>query len=153
MEQQQDLLQDFELDAYQERASTGLRFANGLLDGILIRIINNIPTFFAAIFGTSITAGFFYGMDRWAIYAVSYFFSLLLSFAYYTISEGSTKGLTIGKLATSTRAVMNDGSFITWQTAALRSLCRLVPFEALSALGGYPWHDRWTNTQVVKVRK
>ena len=31
----------------------------------------------------------------------------------------------------------------------LRSLSRLVPFEAFSCLGDRGWHDRWTQTFVV----
>jgi len=153
MEQQQDLLQDFELHAYQERASVGLRFLNGLLDGVIQGIVNNVFSFLIAFAGINLTTTVADYSEVWATFASAYFSGLVLSFLYYFILEGSTKGLTIGKLATGTRAVMNDGSFITWQTAALRSLCRLVPFEALSTFGGNPWHDRWTNTQVVKVRK
>ena len=51
-----------------------------------------------------------------------------------------------------TRAVNEDGTRITFKTALLRSLSRLVPFEAFSALGAnppYPWHDRWTGTYVI----
>lgn len=38
------------------------------------------------------------------------------------------------------------------RTIALRSLLRLVPFEAFSCLGGQHsrgWHDKWSNTWVV----
>jgi uncharacterized RDD family membrane protein YckC len=67
--------------------------------------------------------------------------------------EGSAKGKTLGKLITGTRALKMDGGNLTWKVAFMRSLCRIVPFEAFSAFGGNPWHDRWTDTIVVKERK
>ncbi len=67
------------------------------------------------------------------------------------IVEGFGKGKTIGKYITGTRAVNEDGSKITFSTGFVRGLTRLVPFNALSALGSptYPWHDKWTNTLVI----
>jgi len=151
--EQQDLLQDLELETHYERATAGIRFVNYLLDVIVRRVILYVISLIMINYGSTITGSLFYGLGETGVYLASYLLSLTMAFFYYTILEGSTKGLTIGKLATGTRAVMNDGSNISWQTAVLRSLSRLVPFEALSAFGGYPWHDRWTNTQVVKIRR
>ncbi len=49
----------------------------------------------------------------------------------YTLLEGAAKGKTLGKLITGTRALKIDGSNLTWKDAFLRSLCRIVPFEAI----------------------
>jgi uncharacterized RDD family membrane protein YckC len=63
-------------------------------------------------------------------------------------------GRSLGKLITRTRAVNDDGTPITFKTALLRRLSRMVPFEAFSALGpqAIPWHDRWTKTCVILER-
>jgi uncharacterized RDD family membrane protein YckC len=135
-------------------ASTGQRFVNFLIDVV---ILNRI---------FSMIAGFFIGLIMvlsgnnprdFAIFT-NPFYSWLFNYGvgsvclvlYYTITEGATKGRTLGKLITRTEAVNEDGSELTYRDAFRRSLCRLVPFEPFSALGGFPWHDRWTRTIVVK---
>lgn len=149
--EQQDLLQDLEQETYLERASSGARFLNYIIDLIC---------FYVLIFATSfvITAITYTGEETNVFNSESgdlllyvIFFGIFLG--YYTILESFAKGRTIGKLVTGTRVVKNDGAPITFKDAFLRSLSRLVPFEPFSALGGYPWHDSWTNTQVVKMRR
>jgi uncharacterized RDD family membrane protein YckC len=83
---------------------------------------------------------------------------LIILFAYGLVMgviEGITKGKSLGKLITGTRAVNEDGSTISFQTAMFRGLCRAVPFNQLSALGSpsYPWHDKWTNTEVIDEKE
>ena len=63
------------------------------------------------------------------------------------------KGRSIGKFITGTKAVNADGSDMRVETILLRSLSRVVPFEPFSAFGGHPWHDKWTRTHVIDVRK
>lgn len=77
--------------------------------------------------------------------------SILIFLIYMFGMEALFGGKTLGKMMTGTRAVNEDGSNITFTTAILRGLCRLVPFEAFSALGtpSYPWHDKWTKTYVI----
>jgi uncharacterized RDD family membrane protein YckC len=72
---------------------------------------------------------------------------------YMSIVEGIFKGRSLGKLITRTKAVNEDGSDISFETAFKRGLSRIVPFEQFSILAGRPWHDRWTKTQVVSTRK
>jgi uncharacterized RDD family membrane protein YckC len=62
------------------------------------------------------------------------------------------RGYTLGKFITGTRAIRDDDDELTFKDALLRSLCRIVPLEVFSALAGFPWHDRWTKTKVVKTR-
>ncbi|MEC5142875.1 RDD family protein [Chitinophaga sp. 212800010-3] len=82
----------------------------------------------------------------------------LISMVFYGIImgiiEGLFKGRTLGKLITGTKAVNEDGTSIDFMTGFKRGLSRMVPFEAFSALGSpcYPWHDKWTNTQVVVLK-
>ena len=138
-------------------ASTGQRFLNFLIDNLLLR------------FGLSMLTGMAVGMilallfpdymlelsqseNRFGLWALSYLIVIVNYLIYYTICEKAFKGYTLGKLITGTRAIREDGNELTLKDALLRSLSRLVPFEVFSAFGGYPWHDSWTKTRVVKSR-
>lgn len=83
----------------------------------------------------------------------------LLTMLVYGIYMGAVeavfKGKSLGKIITGTRAVNEDGTEISAKTAFLRGLSRAVPFSAFSALGGWchPWHDRWTATYVIDLKK
>lgn len=81
-------------------------------------------------------------------------FALLSFSGYYFLTEFLMKGRTIGKLITGTRAITTRHEYLTAGYAFKRSLCRLVPFDALSFLfsSGYGWHDKWTDTMVVNER-
>lgn len=78
-------------------------------------------------------------------------FVFLLFFpAYYVLMEHYT-GKTIGKYLTKTRVVDMDGNKPTLGKATLRTLCRIIPFEAFSFLGSpcVGWHDSITKTRVI----
>lgn len=62
---------------------------------------------------------------------------------------------TPGKYITGTKVVMRDGTRPDTTTIFLRTLLRLVPFEALSFLGRYGigWHDSLSKTLVVDIYK
>ena len=80
-------------------------------------------------------------------YALGYFASVI----YYAAFESIFKGRTIGKMICGTRAVSDDGELMSFGMVVQRTLCRIVPFDALSFLGaiGNGWHDRWSDTMVV----
>ena len=81
----------------------------------------------------------------------SLYVSLAVTFFYYLIFEGSTRGRTLGKIMTDTSAITQDGTPFTFTHALTRTLCRFIPLEILSALISYlPWHDSITKTAVVK---
>jgi uncharacterized RDD family membrane protein YckC len=145
-----DMLHEFEEQVNLEPVTAGIRFVNYIIDVI---------AFYALIFGASLlyfTALYNQtgSLDEDEVGdGMSYLIALVVIVGYYTVLEGATKGRTLGKLATGTVVVKEDGSPITFKDAFLRSLSRLVPFEPFSALGGRPWHDSWTNTMVVKKTK
>ena len=127
---------------------SGKRFINFIIDRIVIYIsiyaFNTILQQTDAIIRTEteFEARLVNILYSWIIYVV-------LMFAMETLMKGKS----VGKLVTKTRAVNElDGSPINARTALLRSLCRIVPFEPLSALGNpsYPWHDTWTKSMVVE---
>jgi len=128
-------------------ASTGKRFLNYLIDIIIYYVLLFCFGIFLAVTGRSEFASednntFQLYLSVFAIYV-----------AYFSLFELVFKGRTIGKLLTGTKVVNEDGSDPTAKTYFLRALSRIVPFEPFSAFGGRPWHDRWTRTYVIDVKK
>jgi uncharacterized RDD family membrane protein YckC len=133
-----------------EYATVGQRFVNFIVDSIA-----NIIFFYLVVFTTSIIMAFSGSNqeDIMAIYSNKLFIwtlYLLCFIVAYTIIEGITKGRSLGKLITGTKAVTEDLLPISWRDAFIRTLCRLIPFETLSAFGGHPWHDGFSKTIVIK---
>lgn len=157
MMEQQDLLLDLEQSLVPEKATTGARFVNYIIDAIFLYIIRFVLNdFFSFTLLSRLVNYTILEENRFLYLLVVFLYSLLWTFlfkiVYYTFMEGSTQGRTLGKFITGTRAVSMDGTAITWKDAFLRSLCRLIPFEVFSGFGT-PWHDRLTKTLVVKVVK
>ncbi len=138
-----------------ETASAGQRFANYIIDVII---------FYGVMYGMGIMIGVLFMAagrafeasddntftgNKLSDYLVVYAVYIL----YYTFSEGASRGRSVGKLITRTKAVREDESDISWTDALIRSLCRVIPFEPFSAFGGYPWHDKWSHTKVIKINK
>lgn len=118
----------------------GLAYATEILLGILLQSLS--PEFLSRIA---------YEENSLDILLFSYLVGTLNYLLYYTICEKAFKGYTLGKLLTGSRAIRVDGGELTFKDAFLRSLSRLVPFEAFSGFGT-PWHDTWTKTTVIKSR-
>lgn len=141
-----DILAD---EVYYERASTGKRLANYIIDFIVfylfviafgIVLVLSAPSTFNSLTSEGSGMGL---VDR----ILTLFFYAM----YMSIVEALLKGKSVGKFITRTRAVNLDGTPISTSTAFSRGFSRAVPFCAFSALGGEcnPWQDRWTNTMVV----
>lgn len=140
-----------------EEATQGSRFFNFLIDNLFMRFVLSYATgyivgYLLAYIAPDFLMSIAYeerGINFWLLSLILGYFNYLV---YYTFCEAAFKGYTLGKLITGTRAVRNDGSNLLFKDALLRSLSRIVPFEAFSALGNAPWHDTWTNTTVIKTR-
>lgn len=78
-----------------------------------------------------------------------------LSFAmlYYLIFEGLF-GRTMGKIITGSIVVNENGLKPSFIVICIRTLCRLIPFDALSFLGKSEriWHDSISKTYVVEKK-
>lgn len=142
--QQVSLLSDIEFIPV--LAGTGKRFLNILIDIIVYYILLFCLGIFLALSGK---IDFITEDNTTAIYL----FAFTSYVSYFFLCELLFKGRTIGKLLTGTKVVNEDGSDPGAKTYFLRSLSRLVPFEPFSAFGWRPWHDRWTNTYVIDVKK
>lgn len=82
-----------------------------------------------------------------------YTFVSCISLCYYNFFE-ILLARTIGKLITQTTVVTANGERPCHETILIRSLCRLIPFNAISFLGITPrgWHDSISKTYVVKTK-
>lgn len=84
----------------------------------------------------------------------TYLLYMALALLYYVICETST-GATLGKFITHTKVLTEDGQEPSFSTIIVRSLARLIPFEAFSFIGEYSagWHDQLSKTVVVDIHK
>jgi uncharacterized RDD family membrane protein YckC len=127
-------------------ASRGRRFANLLVDYVAFLLVSVVIGIFLGIsgYGRVFTDMGVVGRD---VYGVG------LMFAYYFGLEATT-GRTLGKMVTGTIVVNEEGGKITPRQAALRTLCRFIPFEAFSFFSSNArgWHDSLPHTYVVMKR-
>jgi uncharacterized RDD family membrane protein YckC len=156
---QQDLLSgEAYIDNHFVYASQGQRFLNWLIDNLLLRwgLTYVTGTGVGVIIGL-IAPDFFENIAYSdSVFSALWFIGVLIVYLnyiiYYTLSEKLFKGYTLGKLITGTRAIRQDGGELTFRAALLRSLSRCVPFEVFSGFSTLTWHDRWTDTMVIKAR-
>jgi uncharacterized RDD family membrane protein YckC len=82
------------------------------------------------------------------------FFGLGVVFLYYFVCE-AVFGQTLGKLVTGTRVVTESGARAPLWLVLFRSIYRFVPLEPLSIFSRrrLMWHDLWSKTRVVRVRR
>lgn len=148
MEAQIDLL---EQEVTLEQASSGKRFANYIIDLIVFYVIVfGLSVLYIIATGTTTI----YEEDNVGANLLDRLISLILYGVFMSLVEGITKGRSLGKLITGTKAVNEDGTPISFSTAFARGFSRAVPFNAFSALGNpcYPWHDKWSRTYVVDIK-
>lgn len=140
------------VDVAFKTASAGKRLANYIIDLIVFMIIAFVFAMASAIVVLIIYPEAADTIDA-DFEKYNLLFTLTIHLSYYTILESSS-GRTIGKLITGTRVVDKDGKTPGIKTIFLRSLTRIVPFNAFSFLGAVPrgWHDTWTDTWVIEAK-
>ncbi|MFC0425266.1 RDD family protein [Chryseobacterium scophthalmum] len=85
---------------------------------------------------------------RWSLYTIIFVFILI----YYPISE-ILFGSSPGKFLTESRVVNSKAESPNSLTIFLRTLCRNIPFDALSFFNKRGWHDLFSETYVVKEKR
>lgn len=136
-------------------ASKGLRFANLVIDyivrfgvgfilGVVIAVVSELTGNYAVYDFVVESEG----------RLSDYIFGLFILLIYYLTIEGLT-ARSIGKYVTKTKVVTHEGLRPDFGTILIRTLCRLIPFNALSFLGenGNGWHDSISKTYVVDINK
>ncbi|KAF2512630.1 RDD family protein [Flavobacterium foetidum] len=133
--------------------SGAVRFVNYLLDNIFILILVFIFGFvmaiIASLFGLN---GLLIWLDNIGDLEGRLLF-ILIAVTYYTITEGLL-GRSFGKLITGTVVVDENGVKPSFGTIFKRSLCRIIPFDALTFLSSSSrgWHDSIPGTYVVNKK-
>lgn len=124
-------------------ATAGLRFANFIVDQIMVIII-------AIAFG--VVMAFLSSEVKQKESAGETLITYGLIFAYYVVMEVFF-GRTIGKFVTGTKVVDLSDEKPSFGKVCVRSLCRFIPFEAFSFLGqsASGWHDSISKTRVVRI--
>lgn len=154
VQEQKNLFEDY---IQYEPATNTQRFLNWLIDNLLMRfglsyITGTAVGYIIGNFFIDYARHIVYDKNAWDILLLGYAIAIFNYLIYYTICEKAFRGYTLGKLITGTRAIRDDGGELTFKDAFLRSLSRLVPFEAFSGFSYKPWHDAWTKTTVIKSR-
>ena len=135
-------------------APSGKRFLNYLVDYAFTYAFSygfglSLPTVIGLLDSIGLT-----GFGVWVYNAGNvtwYCVSVVLSIGYYLLTEGLF-GRSLGKFITGTVVVDINGLKPSFGTIFKRTLCRLIPFEALSFLGSSRtggWHDSISKTYVV----
>ena len=149
-ENQTDILTDIVSSSQLIRASTGKRFANFLIDyAIFLLLMGGVGIIWVLADPES-----FDRMNKGNDLTFN-LIGLIIYGLYMACIELATKGRSLGKIVTGTKAVNEDGSTITAATAFKRGLSRMVPLEIFSGLSSpsYPWHDKWARTYVIDIKK
>ncbi|MEO5777661.1 MAG: RDD family protein [Flavobacterium sp.] len=132
-------------------ASNGQRFLNVVIDYVMRLIIFGIIGFIAGLLSVLFDAPgivtFFAEMGKLQEFTLGIFLILI----YYNVFEAFFS-TTVGKLITKTIVVDENGDKPTSHAILLRTICRLIPFDALSFFGSpcRGWHDSLAKTYVVK---
>jgi uncharacterized RDD family membrane protein YckC len=155
-ESEQPLFAEHDYFKY-ELASHGQRFANYLVDNLLMRFgLSWLTSYLVGTFLVNLFPEFYAEMilsEVFSYYFVLYLIVICNYLIYYTFCEKVFNGYTLGKLITGSRAIREDGGELTWKNAFMRSLSRMVPFEQFSIwFGDGLWHDTWTKTMVIRSR-
>lgn len=147
--EQQSYLTDIEFTPV--LAGTGKRLLNYLIDLIVFLVFWYILLIvFISAGGTIYSYPPYSGPDLLFRVVI-----LIIYAMFMFLCELIFKGRSVGKFITGTKAVNEDGTEMQPKTILSRSLSRAIPFDQLSALGSppHPWHDKWTRTYVIDVKK
>lgn len=130
-------------------ASRPRRILNYLLDSLFLQLFYGILAI--VLFIILLLVGKIDSFIQWAESLsdpVAGLMGILLYMSYYNLFE-AWLGKTPAKFLTRTRVVDLWGNKPGWLDIMGRSLCRLLPFDAVSFLFGSDWHDRFSKTIVI----
>jgi len=135
-------------------ATKGQRFANYIIDFIITSAVGFLIGF-VVVWIDEFTGDYTLSNSIATMSTIEeYIFGYTISFIYFSIIESITQR-SLGKYATNTKVVVLSAEKPEVKDILLRSLCRMIPFDAFSFLGdsGRGWHDSLSNTYVVDIKK
>jgi uncharacterized RDD family membrane protein YckC len=103
--------------------------------------------FYSALSVVTFTETSNIGLVYIGMFNLSIFFMLMFPIYYFLFEYFLQK--TPGKYLTKTSVINEYGNKLELNEAILRSIIRMVPFEAFSCLSDRGWHDEWSNTYLV----
>lgn len=132
-----------------ESTGKGRRFFNWFIDKLMTLLLGGMVGVAIVLLGGEAGAAWLDQLGKPAEWALG----IAIFVAYYAGMEGAF-GFTIGKLVTGTRVVDDYGRPPGFARALLRTLCRLIPFNAFSLLMSDDavrrgWHDTLARCHVV----
>ena len=143
--QQQSGMEEFTLYREVQVIRGWARFAHYLIDAVILAGVRMLANY---MFKMQQPPSLRNMSEFWAFQLKAMAISTVITVAYYAIFEtwfASTPGkMMLGRVVIDEYALKPDGGKIF-----LRTLARLVPFEAFSCLWPRGWHDTWTKTFVV----
>jgi uncharacterized RDD family membrane protein YckC len=118
------------------------RFAHNIIDSVIITFVASAWSVFMPLTNTITTYSF--GSIALTINSLN---GYVVMFLYFFVLEAVWQR-TAGKLLTKTIVVDEDGNKLSIGKTFLRTLCRLIPFEAFSCLvsPSLGWHDRFSKS-------
>lgn len=138
-----------------EMYSTGWhRLANYIIDAIAFYAIVFIVGLFLGLLALMGIEGPMMWLTENEGSSLMSLLSIVLYLFYYFIFEALGQR-TVGKLVTGTKVVLEDGSKPAAGVIAIRSLCRIIPFEVFSFIAerSRGWHDSLPNTYVIDIKR
>jgi len=134
-----------------KQASLGKRFANYLIDQLVMVLLFVIIGIVAGVFiafSDPDALEMFDEINR----VTEWVASIIMGLLYYVGLEATT-GRTIGKYITKTKVINENGDTPKFGTVFIRTLCRFIPFEQFSYFGDDQrgWHDSLSKTRVVEI--
>lgn len=127
-------------------ASQGIRLANYLIDAISMYVIVFVLAVIVVIVSGPVFTSELSDIESKGL-------GILSMILYYGFCE-TVWGRTIGKVLTKTKVVNKSGVKPSFSQIIKRTISRIVPFEPFSFLGSanpaLGWHDKWSDTFVVK---
>lgn len=137
------------------QAGKWARFGTFVVDYATIVIMEIIVVYVLSYWGVNFREAWLSmttpsGLPWWQHQLVWYVYTII----FYTAFEGFTAA-TPGKWLFGTRVVDLNGHAPDALRVLLRSLCRCIPLEAFSYFRPVPygWHDQFSKTRVVSLRK
>lgn len=137
------------------RATKWMRFFDFIIDRVAFYLLIFFIAFLAGIIDGILEIYYFSKFfHRWGELGrlADILLTSIVYFLYMFIIESVSKGRSLGKLITGSKVIMIDGSTPTVKDYFYRSICRIIPFNALSFLGENGWHDSWTETRVINIK-
>lgn len=135
-------------------ASNGSRFLNNFIDSLITYVFSLVLQYYIFPFIIGILYSselndfgiWYYNLNEWYWLGIG----MVITLGYYLLTEGLL-GRSVAKFITGTIVIDNTGMKPTFKAIFKRTLCRFIPFEALSFLGntGKGWHDTLSETYVV----